>query len=141
MTASIRVTAVLSVVLGATACSTPTGPLVLRRAPDLIGTVSSTTRRDYVVPVPNGAFDGYGIFLAVGPSTTANRGLLVSDSTPVFIDHVGAVSRATPADITAHDSVRVWHNAVVVPYDPGQVGCISPPQGECYVATQVVVVR
>jgi len=140
MALSFRQAGLALAALGAASCSHPTGPLVLDGAPDFVGVVTTTLRRDFYPP---GGYPlhGYSVFLAVTPSTTPNAGLLVRDSTPVFIEGNRALATATPAAISVGDSVRVWHDATVVPYSPNQAGCLAPPESLCYVATQVVVVR
>jgi hypothetical protein len=80
----------------------------------------------------------YELWVAIPPSTTANAGVLVGTSTPVFIrSSNGTLTPAGGCAITMGDALDVWHDGEAVFGDILQ----APPGDTAYFSTQVVIRR
>jgi hypothetical protein len=123
---------------GAAACDSATAPatsLVLLRAPDFGALVIQTTYQSFFAP--SGFWvEQYAVWVAIPPSTTANAGVVVAVSRPVFVSKDGVLARATADSISVGDSIQVWHDHRV-----GYGAVQAPPDSPCYSARQVLIVR
>ena len=124
--------------LGAAGCHDSTAPvttLAIPTAPDFVAVVASSTHYEFVAP------SGYWVsqyepWVAIGPSQSANAGVVVAAARPVFLGTSGVLERVTPAEIAPGDTIQVWREAAVV------YGAIqAPPGSPSYGATQIVIVR
>ena len=131
----IFITALLA--SGATACkdaTTPATTLLESGTPDLEAVVSKITYESFFSPA--GYVSQYAVWVAIPPSTTANAGLVIAASTPVFVRHDGVLGRATAESIRVGDSIEVWRDSSV-----GYGAVQAPPDSPCYFATQVLILR
>jgi hypothetical protein len=118
------------------ACDGPTGPgvtLVLSAAPDFVAVVTKNSYQSGLNPA-GWSFSQYDLWVALPPSDTADAGVVISDSTPVFFKNRFGLARGSAASIRTGQTVSVWHDTHVV-YGSVQ----APPGSPCYVGTQVLV--
>ena len=125
------------VALSACSSSSALGPpstLVLSTPPDFSATVSKV---DYEsANGPAGPYSQYDAWVIVPPAVSANAGVVVPTSLPVFVRHNGQIYSSSASSIKVGDRVEVWHNVSVV-YGAVQ----GPPGAPTYESTQVVIDR
>ena len=133
----------LAVAIGIAGCSSPVdpgtsvspgSPLIVSGSPNLTATVTMFTVDSGLTP--EGYRSQYDAWVAIAPSPTANAGVVVAGSTPVFLSTHGILSRVTAASIMVGDAIQVWHGATVV-YGAVQ----APPGAPAYDGTQIVILR
>lgn len=123
-------------------CERATGPadpatpasLVLTRASDFQGRVTHVTRQCGSWPFGYGCQDN--VWFARPPDTAADAGVVVGDSTPVFVGAQGSFYASTGSAITAGDMIQIWTDGSTT---WGATQC--PPGAPCYMATQIVIAR
>lgn len=128
----------LVVALSAVACDSPTGPgvaLVLSAAPDFVAVVTKNSYQSGLSPAGR-SYSQYDLWVALPPSDTADAGVVIGDSTPVFFENRFGLARGSAASIRAGDLVSVWHDSHVV-YGSVQ----APPGSPGYIGTQILVRR
>jgi hypothetical protein len=102
---------------------------------DFSAVATSNTYREFFAP--SGYWiEQYNVWAAVPPSDTANAGIIVSPSRPVFLSANGVLTRVSAADIGAGDSIEVWRERTIA------YGSTSaPPGAPAYSAKQVLIHR
>lgn len=127
-----------SLLLAAAGCRDGIGPtvkLALQSSPDFSAIVTKSTLLEGVTP--EGWMSAYEVWVAIPPSDTADAGVLVPAEGPVYRITGGTrLATDTASDITAGDSIEVWHDGLAV-YGAAQ----APPDAPAYFATQIVIVR
>lgn len=108
--------------------------------------ISRTTEADFAGTVaknefesangPAGPYAQNNIWVVIPPSRSANAGVVVGKSTPVFLRAGGELTKSTASGIRVGDVIEVWH-------DPGAgYGAVqAPPNSPVYMGTQIVVNR
>ncbi len=124
-------------VLSAAACESATGPavaLVKTTPPDFVGVVTRNMLEAGCTPA-GGCGDQYAVWVAIPPSDTGDAGVVVGDSTPIFVSNrFGLARAASGGSIVVGDSIHVWHDWTVA------YGAVQAPFGApCYMGTQIVV--
>ncbi len=86
---------------------------------------------------PAGPHYQRNLWLTIAPATSANAGVIVGRATPVFLQSgSGAPEPVTACDLTAGDSLVIWHDESVA------YGSVEgPPGAPSYFATQVLIIR
>lgn len=129
--------ALLSSLLAAAGCLDATATTVtlpIQTAPDFTARVVSTTVEQGFTP--EGWISQYVVFVAVPPSDSANAGVILSVTVPVFALTNGTLRRDAAFDIAVGDSIEVWRSSSYS-LDAAE----SPPNSPAYFATQIVIVR
>jgi hypothetical protein len=125
-----------ALVFGGAACTSATSPLLLfATAPDLSGTVSKAEFEGGNGPA--GPYSQYDIWLIVPPASSANAGVVVGTSTPVFVRGNNGLVAVSAADIRVGDQIQVWRDPIFVGYGAVQ----GPPGAPTYQGTQIVIIR
>lgn len=107
--------------------------LPIQTAPDFTARVVIATHEQMVSP--EGPVSQYDLFVAIPPSDTANAGVVIPESMPVFEAVSGQYVSTTAATIRVGQTIQVWHDFRVA-YGAVQ----APPGAPVYVPTQVVVI-
>jgi len=116
---------------------TPAAPLVLTRAPELQGCVTDVTREcSGLLLQAGGSGCQDNVWFATPPDTAPDAGVLVGDSTPVFVSAHGSFRRSSPAAIAIGEKIEIWTTGGVA---YGAVQC--PLYAPCYFGNQIVIVR
>ena len=127
-----------TLLLAAAECRDSTDPAVtlrLQSSPDFSAIVTKSTLVEGVTP--EGWMSAYEVWVAIPPSATADAGVLVPTEGPVYRITGGTrLATDTASDISAGDSIEVWHDGLAV-YGAAQ----APPGAPAYFATQIVIVR
>ena len=114
----------------------PPASLVLTRVFDYEGHVTQVTKECGCTPGFGGCGCQYAVWFAKPPATAADAGVVVGDSTPVFVGAQGLFSRSSGSAVSAGDMIEIWTDGSTA-YGAVQ----SPPGTPCYMATQIVIVR
>lgn len=128
--------ALLGTLLAAAGCldaTSATVALPIQTAPDFTARVVIATHEQMVSPA--GPVSQYDLFVAIPPSDTANAGVVIPESMPVFEAVSGQYVRTTAAVIRVGQTIQVWHDFHVA-YGAVQ----APPGAPVYVPTQIVVI-
>jgi hypothetical protein len=121
------------------ATDSPLGPpaaLVLTRAFDYQGHVTQVTKECGCTPGFGGCGCQYAVWFAKPPATAPDAGVVVGDSTPVFVGGQGLFSRSSGSAVATGDMIQIWTEGGTA-YGAVQ----SPPGTPCYFAAQIVIVR
>jgi hypothetical protein len=86
---------------------------------------------------PAGPYSQYDIWVIVPPGTSANAGVVLSTSAPVFLLTDGTLFTALGSEIRVGDQIQVWRDPTFVVYGSAQ----GPPGSPTYTGTQIVIVR
>lgn len=86
---------------------------------------------------PAGPYEQYDIWVVIPPATTANAGVVLGKSVPVFVMRGGGIAAADAGQIRVGDQIQVWRDPIRVGYGAVQ----APPNAPVYTGTQVVIVR
>jgi hypothetical protein len=125
-----------ALVFGGGACTSATSPpLLFATAPDLSGTVSKAEFEGGNGPA--GPYSQYDIWLIVPPASSANAGVVVGTSTPVFVHGNSGLVAVSAAEIRVGDQIQVWRDPIHVAYGAVQ----GPPGAPTYEGTQIVIMR
>jgi hypothetical protein len=115
---------------------TASASLVLTRVFDYQGHVTQVIKECGNTPGPGGYGCQYAVWFATPPGTAADAGVVVGDSTPVFVGAQGSSSRSSASAVAAGDMIEIWTDGTTA------YGAVdSPPDTPCYMATQIVIVR
>ena len=124
------------VVAGACESSTsPSATLTLTTAPDFTGTVAKSAFES--ANGPAGPYAQYDIWVIVPPGSSANVGVVLPLTAPVFVQSGAGLVRARGSDIRVGDRIRVWRNPDFAAYGAVQ----GPPGAPTYEGRQVVILR
>jgi hypothetical protein len=110
--------------------------LVLTRVFDYQGHVTQVTKECGCTPGFGGCGCQYAVWFAKPPDTAPNAGVVVGDSTPVFVGAQGLFSRSSGSAIAEGDLIDIWTEGGTA-YGVVQ----SPPGTPCYFGSQIVIVR
>jgi hypothetical protein len=120
------------------ACSTGTEPdatLALSTPPNFSATVLNV--RFEGGNGPGGPYSQYDVWVAIPPASTANAGVVVATSDPVFArGREGRLTAAHASDIEVGSTIEVWHLR-----GPGYGAVQGPPGGPTFGGDQIVIVR
>ena len=122
----------------ATACSGATdapATLVLTTDPDFSGSVSVVYYESATGPA--GPYSQYDIWVTIPPATSANAGVVLPTSVPVFLQKEGSLWTASGSELRVGDQIQVWRDPTFVAYGSAQ----GPPGSPTYTGTQIVIVR
>jgi hypothetical protein len=122
----------------ATGCSGSTdapATLVLTTEPDFSAGVDRVLYESATGPA--GPYSQYDIWVIVPPGTSANAGVVLSTSAPVFLLTDGTLFTALGSEIRVGDQIQVWRDPTFVAYGSAQ----GPPGSPTYTGTQIVIVR
>jgi hypothetical protein len=121
------------------ACPDTTGlpaTLVITTEPDFSGMVSKSEFEGGISP--EGPMSQYDVWITVPPSSTANAGVVVGRSVPVFLrSDASGLATACGKAIRAGDRIDVWRVPVLVAYGTVE----GPPGAPVYEGTQIVINR
>ena len=113
---------------------TPSAPLVLTRVPELQGCVTDVTKECGCTPAGCGC--QWNVWFATPPDTAADAGVIVGDSTPVFVGMQGSFGRSSPSAIAVGEKIDIWTTGGTA---WGATQC--PTGAPCYFGNQIVIVR
>lgn len=122
-------------IVGCTSGTEPEATLAIATPPDFSATVSQVQFES--ANGPAGPYSQYDIWVAIPPSSTANAGVVVSTSRPIFErSKSGRVTVARGSDIKVGSTIEVWHLG-----GPGYGAVQGPPGAPTYGGDQIVIVR
>jgi hypothetical protein len=122
----------------AAACASATDPsatLMITTPPDFSATVSKAELEGGNGPA--GPYEQYDLWVVIPPASTANAGVVLPKSAPVFMMRGGGIAAADAGQIRVGDQIRVWRDPVFVGYGAVQ----APPNAPVYRGMQIVIVR
>jgi broad specificity phosphatase PhoE len=99
----------------------PHATLALSTPPDFTGTVAKIEFES--ANGPAGPYSQHNVWLVIPPSATANAGLVVAKTTPVFVRTRDGILSSDASGIRVGDRVEVWRNIQVA------YGAVQGPPG------------
>ena len=119
-------------------CSDPAGPSATLTVDPTADFAAYVSKAEYEsANGPAGPYAQYDLWLIIPPSQTANAGVVLPLSAPVYLRDGGRTRLASGADIRVGDQVQIWHDHLHVSHGAVQ----APPGAPGYVGTQVIIVR
>ena len=109
--------------------------LVLNTEPDFSGSVERVLYESATGPA--GPYTQYDIWVIIPPATSANAGVVLPTSVPVFLQTGGTLFTAIGSEIRVGDQIQVWRDPTHIAYGSAQ----APPGSPSYTGTQIVIVR
>ena len=114
---------------------TPVDVACLAGPPTFLATVTQVTHEQGVSPA--GPLDQYDLWIAIDPSTTANAGVVLGNSVPVFLRR--GTSPPIPSTLSAiqpGDRIAAW-----VSPNTAYGSVEAPPGAPAYLGQQVEILR
>jgi hypothetical protein len=120
---------------GCRSATSPEATLAITTAPDFSGSVAKVELESGNGPA--GPYAQYDLWVIVPPASTANAGVVLPMSAPVFLRRDVGFVTSSASDIRVGDQIDVWRKPVSVAYGVVQ----GPPGAPTYSGTQIVIVR
>jgi hypothetical protein len=128
----------VALAFAAPACTSATSPaatLTITTPPDFSGSVAKAELESGNGPA--GPYAQYDLWVIVPPAPTANAGVVVPNSAPVFLRRGSSLVTSRASEIRVGDRIDVWRDPILVAY-----GAVQGPAGApTYSGTQIVIVR